>query len=333
LNTIAEETTDLMVSEMLETVPQEKRPRLTIVVLSYGAGEEVSGLLSELSGAESSVANEVIVVHNPRHHGDILTLSDPRRVRIVEMKTNGGYVGGMNVGIEIALRDNPEYVLLLTHDVRISTRGIEELCATLIGPDDVGVVGPVLCSSDGQPYSAGMISRGRVRVRHRSIAEGMPSPLWPCAAVDGSVMMWRASALQELHGFDKRFFMYFEDVDICTRAARLGWRVGVATDVRALSAPGKSSRRTAHAYLQARNGLAFAQSFGAVGLLRGFARSAYGLWQATPKPGGKRIRDGEARQAAAQYWKGTLLGILDFCRGRWGAPPSYVLRDSDIATD
>jgi GT2 family glycosyltransferase len=181
------------------------------------------------------------------------------------------------------------------------------------------------------PYSAGFVRHNRIRMQHRLPTGEMPRPIWPCAALDGSAMMWRAAALEEVQGFDKRFFMYFDDVDICTRATRCGWQIAVATDLRAISAPGGTHRRSAHAYLRARNGLAYAHTFGLTGLLSGLAECAVGLWQATPKPGGQRFRDMEARQIAASYWRGTLLGVVDYFRGRWGPPPPTMSRDSDIA--
>jgi hypothetical protein len=61
------------------------------------------------------------------------------------------------------------------------------------------------------------------------------------------------------------------------------------------------------------------------------AECAVGLWNATPKPGGQRFHDPEARQLAAKYWRGTMLGVLDYFRRRWGSPPPRMLRDSDIA--
>jgi N-acetylglucosaminyl-diphospho-decaprenol L-rhamnosyltransferase len=307
----------------------DQHVQLVIVVLTYGAGDEVADLISVLHKESIDASSELVIVHNPSRSGERLSGIDDARV--LELVTNRGYVGGMNAGIELALRRNPELVLLLTHDVRITGHDVRELCALMCDHDQLGALGPVLCTSDSEPYSAGFVRSRRVRMQHRVPAGGMPRPVWQCAAIDGSAMMWRATALEGVRGFDERFFMYFDDVDICTRAIRCGWQVGVATDLRAISAPGKSSRRRAHAYLRARNGLAYARTFGFTGLLAGLGMSVAGLWQVTPKPGGQRFRDPEMRKLAASYWGATLLGMADYFRGRWGPPPPPMLRDSDIA--
>lgn len=305
--------------------------QLAVVALTYGAGDKVTGLLGHLRTEALTATNELIVVHNPSRSNETLTLSLLDDVRVVELATNRGYVGGMNAGINLALQSNPEFVLLLTHDVRITARDVQTLHTLMCNHTDLGAIGPVLCGSDDAPYSAGFVRHNRIRMQHRVPVSDMPRPIWPCAALDGSAMMWRVTALEDVQGFDERFFMYFDDVDICTRAMRCGWRIAVATDLQAISAPGKSQRRSAHAYLRARNGLAYARTFGPTGLLAGLAECAVGLWHATPKPGGQRFHDPEARQLAVTYWRGTLLGVLDYFRGRWGPPPLLMLRDSDIA--
>lgn len=304
--------------------------RLAIVILTYGAGDEVVGLLAHLHAGSIAAAAGPIVVHNPSRLGEQLELPLQDEVRVVELAANRGYSGGMNAGIKVALQSEPEFVLLLTHDVRIAAGDVERLMALMQDREDIGAIGPILCESDGTPYSAGFALSRRVRLEHRLPDEHTPQPLWPADAIDGSAMLWRADALRSVDGFDDRFFMYFEDVDICTRAKECGWRVASATDVRITSAPGKGSRRTAHAYLKARNGLGYARKLGPRGLLAGLAECGIGLWRATPKPGGKRIRDPEARRLAVKYWCGTTAGVLAYFRGLWGPPPARILSDSDI---
>jgi N-acetylglucosaminyl-diphospho-decaprenol L-rhamnosyltransferase len=303
---------------------------LAIVILAYGASDQASGLLASLRAKRIPIHHRTIVVHNPRGRGADLQLPEQGDIRIIQLGSNRGYVGGMNAGIRSALASKPRFVLLLTHDVRIDADAVQRLCALMHDHRRVAVMGPILSGSDG-PYSAGFIRDRGVRMRHRVPFDGMPGPVWPCVAIDGSAMFWRASALAEMGGFDERFFMYFEDVDICMRARRSGWAVAVASAAFATSAPGGGHRRSAHAYLRARNGLAYARTFGTSGLVAGLIECFAGLWFVTPKPGGRHFHDQKARKLAAAYWHSTLLGLLDYYRGRWGPPPPAMLRDSDIA--
>ncbi len=321
---------DIMTPSASHGFARDKDIQLVIVCLTHGAGDNVVGLLNHLRAETIALTTQVIVVHNQSQPNETLTLPQFNDLRVVELPTNRGYVGGMNAGIDVAMQSKPEFVLLLTHDVRITADDVRKLYTLMCHHADLGALGPVLSDSDDVPYSAGFVRYNRVRMRHRIPTDDMPRPIWPCAAIDGSVMMWRASVLEEMSGFDERFFIYFEDVDICARATRRGSRIAVATDVQALSVPGKKDRRSVHAYLGARNGLAYARTFGRAGLVAGLGGCAAGLWHATPKPGGKRFHDHETRQLAARYWHATLLGVFDYFRGRWGPPPPSMLRDSDI---
>ena len=214
-----------------------------MVILTYGASDKVTGLLDHLHAEAIDVPTELIVVHNPSRPGETLTLPVSADVRPLQLDTNLGYVGGMNAGIDLALSSDPEFVLLLTHDVRITAGAVQGLLALMYDHGDLGAVGPILRGPDDVPYSAGFVRHRGPRTPLRLPTEGMPRPIWPCAALDGSVMLWRAAALAEVRGFDERFFMYFDDVDICTRATRRGWRIAIATELQATSAPGKGNRR------------------------------------------------------------------------------------------
>jgi N-acetylglucosaminyl-diphospho-decaprenol L-rhamnosyltransferase len=302
--------------------------QVAVVCLTHGAGDSVIGLLDHLQPESIALTHQVIVVHNQSAPNETLSVSPFEDVQVVELTTNRAYVGGMNAGIDLALRSNPEFVLLLTHDVRITADDVQKLYTLMCAYGDLAAIGPILCDSAQKPYSAGFVKSNRVRMEHRLPSDEMQGPIWPCAGIDGSAMMWRVSALQEVGRFDDRFFMYFEDVDICARATRHGWGIAVAADVQAVSVPGNSNRRMAHAYLKARNGLAYSRTFGPTGIFAGLAECVLNMLYAMPRPG--QFHDQNARALAARYWRGTLFGVLDYFRGRWGAPPAHILRDSDM---
>jgi hypothetical protein len=152
----------------------------------------------------------------------------------------------------------------------------------------------------------------------------------PVDAIDGTVMLVRAEAARAAGGFDERFFMYFEESDFCLRAGRLGWGIGVATGARAATQPGKSKRHAAHAYFLTRNGLEYARrAEGGRGIAGALVEVTRRSWWALPKPGRGQSR--EQRSVGVQRLLGTGLGLLHFVARRWGPPPGYVLRMSDIA--
>lgn len=304
---------------------------VAVVVLAYGGGQECVPLVSGLAASGRIASERITVVHNPSRPGETLGLDVGLPVNVIDSATNVGYTGGMNLGIEWSRTLGASAVLLLTHEVRIDVETIEILCAALDRHPEYGAVAPVLFTRDGRPYSLGHQKLGRASFVHRTAVDSDlgDEPL-PAASLDGSVMLWRSEALYALGGFDSRFFMYYEDIDICARAHREGWSTGVILGTQAATSPGGSRRPAAHAYLRTRNGLEYARKAG--GLT--FAFALWGLlrdlWNHSPKPGGTRFRDPDARAAARAYRRGFRWGIVDFVRRRWGPPPAALLRQTDI---
>jgi N-acetylglucosaminyl-diphospho-decaprenol L-rhamnosyltransferase len=292
---------------------------LGAVVLAYGAGGEYRRVLDSLSEQEVAIAR-TIVVHNPSAPGERLP-DPPAGCETIEASHNLGYAAGMNLGIERLLEEPPELVLVLTHDAALRAEALRRLVAA--AEPRFGVLGPALVFAGSQrPFSFGGTATPTGALGHRS-RRPKEGPVAACAWVDGGTMLIRSEALSETGGFDERLWSYCEDADLCLRIRRAGFDVGVVVDAVAEQAPGAAKRPGPWAYLRARNGLAYAQRLaGARGVLAGLLRwgslaaseLARTLVRLTP------LRPGDP----AATWPvavGTLRGIADFLRGRWGSPP------------
>ena len=304
---------------------------LAAIILAYGDGTNCQSLLTDLAQHAGLDRSRLFVVHNPSRPGEVVRIPDGVCATVIENASNLGYAEGMNVGLGRALEMEPEWLLMVTHDVRIKARDIDLLCSALAADRRYAVVGPSLSSSEGEIFSCGMTRVGHGRMGHRPASRqpGACQP-WESESIDGSVMLWRASVLRQLGGFDRRFFMYIEDIELCSRAVRTGWKVGVVDSVTVRSVPGGKERRAAHAYLRTRNGLEHARSQGAQYLALEIGALVQDYWRHTPKPGGVRFGHAEHQSAARAFRRGATLGIIDFLRRRWGPPPTALLRESDI---
>jgi len=299
------------------------------VVLSYGHGGQYEQLLDDLLHDQHISPQQVVVVHNPIDATDAWSPSLPDGVTLLRLPENRGYAGGMNAGVAAQLGRGAKWLLLLTHDARLRPRAVSELRAMGESQPSAGVLGPLLYLADGSLWSAGVISAAGI-ARHDDEWDTHAAVV-DKNSVDGTVLMIRAQAYLDAGGFDERFFMYWEEAEFCLRCTRAGWRVLLVPSAAAVTSPGRARRPAAHAYLQTRNGLEYARRQG--GLNAVFAQGVDVLHSSVrdlPHPIRTKWRDRDAWQYTTDRWIGTLIGILDFGRRRWGLPPTIVRRRGDV---
>jgi GT2 family glycosyltransferase/glycosyltransferase involved in cell wall biosynthesis len=306
---------------------------LGVVVLVYGSRDDhlplVSGLL-----ADGVAPAMVAVVHNPKVTTEPNIVSGHRDVEVIRAITNRGYAAGMNLGIRHHLQRGASDLLLLTQDLRFSSGSVMALLKASRKAPDFGVLGPSMWwPGDRRPFSYGGIASRGGAVGHLDFRPpGDPHGIAECDWIDGAAMLIRNETLRVVGLLDERFFMYFEETELCLRAARAGWRIGVVLDARAEQIPGGGKRPGAYQYLLTRNGLAYArEAAGARGLTATLAR---------------RIGDGiellmvrhnarlslAVRSLARVEFAATWRGVVDYLLGRWGPPPSGLAGLGDVAT-
>jgi GT2 family glycosyltransferase len=295
---------------------------LRAVVLSYGGGGEHEPLLASLA-AEGMAPERVLVVHNPAAPGEP-DPAVPSGCELLRASHNLGYAAGMNLGIESQLERGCELLLLLTHDARLRPGALAALLAAAETHAGFGVLGPALVFAGSErPFSYGGLTCFAGGMAHRTERPAAEGGVAACDWVDGGTILLRTALLRQVGRFDARFWSYCEEAELCLRATRAGYRVGVVVEAIADQAPGGSSRPGAWAYLMTRNGTAYAwRAAGPLGLGRAVAAAAGEvlLELARVAARGLRLRRG----SAAEPWAlaaGTARGLLDFCRRRWGPPP------------
>jgi N-acetylglucosaminyl-diphospho-decaprenol L-rhamnosyltransferase len=295
---------------------------LRAVVLSYGGGGEVGPLLSSLL-AEGMAAERILVVHNPARPGEP-DPALPAGVVVLRSSHNLGYAAGMNRGIERQLERGCELLLLLTHDARLRPGSLARLRGAAEAHPDYGLLGPALVFAGSErPFSLGGLSRAGGGMEHRTARPEPEDGVAACDWVDGGTVLVRSAVLERVGHFDERFWSYFEEAELCLRARRSGFRVGVVLDAIAEQAPGGPGRPGVWSYLMTRNGIAYAwRAAGPGGLALASARAVFevGVELLRVLARGLRLRPGSPTEPWALA-VGTARGLLDFYRRRWGPPP------------
>ena len=155
-----------------------------------------------------------------------------RRLILIKNKDNYGFAGGHNIGIKFALRClNSNYILLLNNDTVVDPNFLTEMMNIVLDYKDIGICGPKIYYYDeprriwraGGDFNfwIGMVKgKGADEIDH-----GQYNRISEEKFVDGCCMLVSREVLTKVGLLDETFFFGFEDVDICIRATKSGFKV------------------------------------------------------------------------------------------------------------
>ena len=212
-----------------------RHPPVAAIVVSFRDREAVARCVESLL-ASSYPALHVIVVDNAS--GDDTVSEIGKRFpgcRVIANERNLGFGGGCNAGIDAAVADGADLLLLLNQDTVVDGELVERLVACMTDHPRAGVVGAKTLSTtrmpDGSPRRlyAGAWRGVLPLVQHIPGIEqkdsAMPDQPVRTDYVWGHGMMVRASAIAAVGAFDPAFFMYCEDLDLCRRMDTAGYEM------------------------------------------------------------------------------------------------------------
>ena len=213
---------------------------VSVVIVNYRSGELLNACLEALFRHIDSSRLEVLVVNNDRA-SDLSSFQvlDKPGVRMIQNVSNLGFGAAAN----IAFRESKgEFLLLLNPDVMVRPGAVESLLETMQSRSEVGIVLPQLRNPDDSlqyscrrfyTWTTLWMRRGpwrRCLASYPAVRQHLMQE-WDHASVAevdwglGAAMLVRKQALPGGQLFDERFFLYFEDVDLCWRLHRAGWKV------------------------------------------------------------------------------------------------------------
>lgn len=227
------------------------RTPVTAIVVTYESRDVVGKAMESLQQGHERGLLDCIVVDNASTDGtgDMLK-QEHGWAQVIENPRNVGYGRALNRGLEFA---ETEYVLFMNPDAVIAPDDLAVLIDFLARTPKAGIVAPAIEMEDGALQAAGGLpTPWRVIAaaagfsafgpQRREIVPGS-EPFetdWLC----GALLLARRALISQLGGFDPRFFLYFEETDLCRRARLAGselWAVGKAVARHAGGASGKAT--------------------------------------------------------------------------------------------
>lgn len=217
---------------------------LTLSIVSHGHGALVRELLRDLD-AVVGVPFEVVLTHNIPEPDPVDRAGLRYPLRVIRNPAPQGFGANHNAALRAGQGD---CFCVINPDVRLAADPFPALLAALEDAS-TGVAAPAIVDQAGRmestarrfPTPPSILRKALFGPPPLEYAIG-PDPLrvdW----VSGVFMMLRREAYQRLGGFDQRYFLYYEDVDLCARAGALGLAVRLIPAVSAIHAARRDSHR------------------------------------------------------------------------------------------
>jgi riboflavin kinase/FMN adenylyltransferase len=211
----------------------KKTPRTAIVILNYNTAQHLATFIPSVKA--HSQGAEIIVADNgsPDHSLAYLREHHPD-VRLIDLGTNTGFAGGYNRALQLV---DADYFAILNSDVEVTKDWLDAPIALLQKDKTVAIVQPKIraylkkthfeyagaaggfLDALGYPYC-----RGRV-FSHTEADHGQYETEQECFWAAGAAFFIRADLYHIFGGFDTDYFAHNEEIDLCWRIKRAGYRV------------------------------------------------------------------------------------------------------------
>ncbi|SEK91721.1 Glycosyltransferase, GT2 family [Roseovarius nanhaiticus] len=226
---------------MTKTTP----PSILVIVLNYRTAALSLVAAQHAVAAMEGLRGAVRIVDNASGDGSAEIIEAGiagagwERVSLIKSPRNGGFGAGNNLAMRMGLPDGsaPDYIYLLNSDAKPRADAIRLLMEALEAAPEAGIAGSRTVGADGVLHRTafrfpsilgefeGSVRTGLFTRLLRDWVVPLPVPE-DTARVDwvaGASLMLRGRMLDRIGLFDETFFLYFEETDLCLRAAREGW--------------------------------------------------------------------------------------------------------------
>ena len=229
------------------------KPAFSAVLVNYNSGGELRRALESID-RESAGPWEGVVVDNASTDGSERTAVAFESTQLLRNRENVGFGRGVNQGVAACTADR---ILIMNPDCRLATGALPPLMAVLDADPRCAIAAPRILDPDGSPQGnargdpdmlTGLFGRtstlrrslSRLDVARRNVitADAPTEVDW----VSGACMLVRRDALASVGGFDERYFMYWEDADLCRRLRDRGYTILYVPGSSAVHQVGQSSR-------------------------------------------------------------------------------------------
>lgn len=219
-------------------MPTKYGQELAVVIVTYSPGETLERCLDTLEKATTRQVHVVLADNGSDDGAPEAAAGSRPNVTFLPTGGNLGYGGGANRGVA-SLDDSFGWVVVANPDIEWGPGSLDTLLEAAERWPRGGAFGPLIREPSGKVYPSARATPSLGQgVGHAVLGSVWRSNPWTRAYkqadtslaereagwLSGSCLLMRREAFDSVDGFDTRYFMYFEDVDLGDRLTKAGWQ-------------------------------------------------------------------------------------------------------------
>lgn len=313
------------------TFTMNKFPKVSIIILNWNGWRDTLSCIDSL--AKIKYPNyEALIVDNGSDDESIEKLEvesgrwevEGINFKLIENKENLGFAGGNNRGIEEAIKNGADYVLLLNNDTIVDPIFLDKLIEAGESDKNIGIIGSkIYFYSDPNRiwFAGGKINWLKTKGYHLKLNEKEPDrqgsdgieKILPADYITGCAILIKREVIEKIGYLGEDYFLYYEDTDYCLRARKSGWQCVLAPKSHIWHKISQSTKELSPSYIyyHTRNGLLMAKRMNSVAKI--ILVYIFSIFLAV-----KQIIKYIFFPSKREWARMVLLGIEDFWRGKMG---------------
>ncbi len=231
---------------------------LEVIVLNYNGERYLGNCLASLQAQSYNDFRLTVVDNHSTDNSVGLVGAAFPKVEVMTLPRNLGFCGGNNAGIRSALQNGAQYVLILNNDTEVPPDFLERLLEGVEDRSDWGLCGcKIVDACGGLWFGGGHLLKhfGTTRVIRNSRFDTVTEVTF----LTGCMLLVRREVFERVGLFDERYFMYFEDAELCYRARQAGFKLYYNPQVQIKHWGGSRPRSARAVYFTLRNRRLFIQ--------------------------------------------------------------------------
>jgi GT2 family glycosyltransferase len=206
-----------------KTIDNTKYPPVLIVILHFKGLENTRNCLRSVFKMNYPNFNVLVIDNGTGNEDSKNLIKEFNKLFWTPLSDNEGFAGGCNAGISFGIQNDYKYIWLLNNDTTVENSTLSQLVEVSEQQSKVGAANAAILNTVTNEVEPGRgiidFTSGKTKLKDSVNAEFID-----CDWLAASNLLVSAEALKEVGAFDERYFLYFEDVELCHRLKLGGWK-------------------------------------------------------------------------------------------------------------